>query len=305
MVENPAELSLSRNQVLLVGQEGSNQVPAEDLTALVLDNPQITVTTALLAHLGREGCAVLVCDQKHMPCGLYLPFHQHSRVAQVAARQAASSLPFRKRVWQGLVRQKIINQALTLDFCGLEGGRQLRKLLAGLDSGDSRNIEAQAARLYWVFLLGPRFIRRDYRDEEVDRVNGALNYGYAVLRSVVAQALAGRGLLPVFGVKHDNNLNAFNLADDFIEPCRPVAERAVWTLKKTWEASTEGLTREDRRTLALLAHKKMRLAGQVVPVSRAAEMMASSLVKALERHEYGLLELPEVLATEMEDGDEG
>jgi CRISPR-associated protein Cas1 len=296
LVESPAKLNLSNNQLVLTGQDQSGQVPVEDLTSLIIDNPQVTITAALLSHMALEGCPVIICDKKHMPCGLYLPFHQHTRQAKVAALQLDAGGPLRKRLWQGLVRQKITNQAMALDICGRDGGRKLRLMRAQTDSGDTRNMEAQAARLYWQYLMGSEFVRQGYRDDSPDRLNGALNYGYAIMRSVVCKALVSRGLLPALGVKHDNNLNAFNLADDFIEPLRPLVECQVWRLKERWPLEQLPLSREDRQELALLTHHKIEIAGQVVSAHHGAEMMASSLVRALERKEAGLLVLPELVS---------
>ena len=305
LVESPAKLNLALNQLHLSGPFGEQQIPVEDLTALVIDNHQSTITGALLAKLGQEGCAVVVCDDKHLPCGLFLPFHQYFQQAKVATDQAEMGQALKKRLWQALVRQKVLNQAQVLKLHSCNGHQDLKELSNKINSGDTGNIEARAAQIYFQKLFGPAFFRQGHYDNEVSRLNGALNYGYAVLRSMVAKALVARGFLPALGLKHGNKFNAFNLVDDFIEPFRPIADHLALKLSQHWPPAEKHLSREDRAALLLAQHHKMFIAGEVLTAHQAVEKAASSLAKALSHKEAGLLDLPELsFAKEKKGGGE-
>lgn len=292
LLQNKARLSLRHGQLLIERNDDSASIPVEDITVLVLDHHQITTSVALLAALEDAGVAVVICDQRHMPSGLLLPFHRHSRFSEVAALQMGWSQPFRKRAWQVVVRRKIENQAHCLDRAGVEGGDSLRRLVQQVDSGDSENREAQAARYYWQALMGRGFLRLPRGASSSSRVNAALNYGYAILRAAVARALVGRGLLPCFGLHHGNKLNAYNLADDMIEPFRPLADDLVYRMAGLWGDHDGPLTKEDRQGLVQLLGDQLLMEDQVQSLCKAAETAASSLVVALRDKNPKLLTLP-------------
>jgi CRISPR-associated protein Cas1 len=265
----------------------------EDLAVVIIDSPRVTLTSALLASLQAAGAAVVICNARHIPAGLLLPFHQHSRQPQVASLQAGWSRPFRKRCWQFIVRQKIKNQAQVLNKSGSPATRFLHALAGRVDSGDSGNMEAQAAQAYWKAMWGEGFVRATRRAKEKDRTNAALNFGYAVARAVVSRSLVAHGLLPCFGLHHDSQLNAFNLADDMLEPLRPVVDRRVREMAEKWGLfKGEELKPEDRQELAALGGEQVLIRNEAHSLLRAADIMAQSLVRASEAKDPAKLELP-------------
>ena len=229
-------------------------------------------------------------DEKHMPCGVLLPFHQHWQQAGVARAQIGAGAPLKKRLWQAVVRRKIESQATVLDRAQVEGGRTLREMTAQVRSGDPNNVEARAARFYW------RRLFEDFRrHDEADLRNAMLNYGYAVLRAGVARGLVAAGLLPAFGIHHAGAQNAFNLADDLLEVLRPVAD---WT---AFGMSGEGrhpedtaLTRDHRQELVGVMTAPLVIEGEQLTVLPAVDRMVASLVRALSGGEADALVLPKV-----------
>ena len=200
-------------------------VPMHDLDAVVLAHDRVTVTGPALAGLAKAGCGVVVCDNEKMPVGMLLPLTGHSTQSERFRTQAAAPLPLRKRLWQKIVKVKIRNQGLLLqDLHGDDAGLIL--LSAKVKSGDSSNLEAQAAQRYWKKLF-PRkngyFLRRREADDE----NALLNYGYTVLRASTARAICAAGLHPGLGIHHHNRYDAYCLADDLMEPFRPLVDGVV------------------------------------------------------------------------------
>jgi CRISPR-associated protein Cas1 len=289
-LQNPAQLSLKNSQLVVVQGETMNTLPVEDLCAIVLDSPQITITSALLGYLQTHNVTLFTCDGKHHPNGVLFAFHQHSRLTEVAHVQQNCSLPLKKRLWQRLVQQKIINQAQSAKHVGKqEAFETLRQLVPRVESGDTKNLEAYAARFYWPQLFGPEFKRHG-----TCLVNGALNYGYAIVRGIICRALVAYGLLPCFGVHHKNDLNAFNLADDMIEPFRPMVDILVYDLTRNIEESHQ-LSKTLRQQLLGIAIQECRIKKGVHVLHNVAEIMCQSLVTAMREKDPSVLELPELI----------
>ena len=286
-VTQAARLSLADGQMVVDQADGVARVPLEDVAWVVVDTPQATVTAALFSACMAAGVALVVTDAKHTPSGVMLPFHGHFRQAGVAAIQAGASAPLRKRLWQRVVQAKIANQAAALTACGGDG--QAIAAMGGLvASGDAANVEARAARDYWRRLF-PSFRREDGSDKR----NMLLNYGYAVVRAAVARGLVAAGLLPAFGIGHASVSNAFNLADDMVEPFRPLVDRAVWAMSDGGRVREGEPSLAERRELAALPLMPARLGRETMTVLAATEAVAESLVRALEGKRAGRLMLPE------------
>jgi CRISPR-associated protein Cas1 len=294
MVQKPARLSLSRCQLRVENDEGEYAVPVEDLVSVILESPQITLTSALLSACQEQGVSVVTCDGRHTPNGALLPFLPHSRQSRVARIQQSWSEPLKKRLWQRIVRAKISNQAACLEeAAGKEAALRLRAFAASVESGDPKNVEAQAARDYW-----PRLFGQDFRRGADGAVNAALDYGYAVLRASVARSQVVYGLIPVFGLHHDNELNAFNLTDDVMEALRPFADREAFAMRKEGMLP-EGdgrLSPEARQRLVRLGFAPCRIDGQAGTLAAACDRMAAGLVAAVEGKDARLLPLPEPAA---------
>ncbi len=280
-----ARLSLADAQIVVEQADGAVRLPIEDLAWLVLDTPQATLSAALLSACMEGGVVIISTDATHLPNGAMLPFHGHHRQADVAWRQVAIGEPFKKRAWQAIVRRKIANQAAVLAARGHDGANTLAEMTRHVASGDPGNTEARAARHYWQCLF-----QQFRREDEADRRNKLLNYGYAVIRSAIGRALVANGLLPAFGLHHASVSNAFNLADDLLEPFRPFVDMLAC-------AQTEGnnhgdLTLSDRRAMAGALLIDARMDDETTTLLAAAELASSTLVRAITANDAAAMVLP-------------
>ena len=292
MIQNPAKISLKRGQLHLDNDDGVYTLPIEDITALILESPQITLSSTLLSACQEQGVAVITCDDKHMPNGVLLPFQPHSRQSRIAHLQISWTQSLKKRLWQRVVQCKITNQAVCLEkFSGKDEAKRLHALVNRVNSGDPQNIEAQAARAYWKRLMGD-----DFRRGDGDSTNAALNYGYTVLRAFVARSQVAYGLLPTFGIHHCNELNAFNLTDDMMEVFRPFVDIMVCDLKNTGRVNPDDnqLSLEIRQELANIGNVTCLIDGGIHTITNACDKLAASLVNAIEGKSPALLLLPEI-----------
>ncbi len=286
-ITKPSRLSLADGQVVVAQDDGEVRLALEDVAWIVLDAAQSTITGTLLSACMGAGIAFIATDATHTPCGVLLPFHQHFRQGEIAHRQAAMTGPLKKRLWQKIIRSKIDNQAAALAMVGKGGATTLREMAKLVGSGDPGNVEARAARYYWG-QLWPEF----RRDDGGDRRNKLLNYGYAVIRSGVARSLVASGLLPAFGLKHASVTNAFNLADDIVEPFRPGGDALAGRTAEEGRPSRDELTIEDRRAMAGALLTDAQMSSEKVTLLVAAEKVAESLVRAIESATPDVLELP-------------
>ena len=241
IISNPARLSLKHGH-LVVKQEEAAEIPLEDIAVIIVESERTVFTAALLCELAERGVPLFTCGEGHLPCGVFMPYQRHSRFLKVLKCQMEQTLPFRKNCWKAVVKQKIKNQALCLDMLGRRGGAELRALASEVRSGDPDNRESAAARIYFDSYMP------DTTRQEDNAVNAALNYGYAIMRGAVARSLTSYGFLCAAGIHHRNELNAFNLADDFMEVLRPVVD--LWTARNVTNGSA--FTIKERAELAAL-----------------------------------------------------
>jgi CRISPR-associated protein Cas1 len=207
-----------------------------------------------------------------MPSGMFLPLEGHHTQTERIRSQLNASEPLKKQLWQQTIRIKIANQATVLDKIGLNGAR-LMDLSQKVKSGDSRNLEAQAAAYYWNQLYGSEFFRSRNRSSP----NAQLNYGYAILRSLVARALSASGMYPSVGIHHRNKYNAFCLADDMMEPYRPFVDWMVLNL--TYPENESGLTKDQKTTLLSIPQIDIRITELKRPLFHAVSLTTASLYK--------------------------
>ncbi len=240
-----ARLSLADGQCCVKRDEGEVRIAIEDLAWIVVDTPHTTLTSTLISACMDAGVALIFTDSRHTPSGLALPFHRHHRQGAVARLQAEVKETLKNRLWQAIVRRKIHNQAAVLLELGKDDAATLKEIARHVEPGDPDNVEARAARFYWARLFADHT-----RDDPGDRRNKLLNYGYAVVRAGVARALVASGLLPAFGLAHDGAANAFNLADDLVEPFRPFVDRLAHKASGAGAGRDGDLSVEDRRTMA-------------------------------------------------------
>lgn len=292
LISRPARLSLKNRQLRCEQESGEVNLALEDIASVVLESPQITLTSALIAACADENIAIITCDETHTPNGLLTSFLPHSRQAGMLRAQIAWSKPFTKRLWQLIVKQKIANQAATLKLCGKEYAR-LTKLATEVDSGDSKNCEAQAARLYFGVLF--EGINHDaFRRHGDDLANAALNYGYAILRAAIARELVQFGFIPALGIYHCSELNAFNLADDLIEPFRPFVDAYVCLngIGQQVGSTEQGLQLHERASLVEALQLACVVAGERHTLLHAIHLIVKSLSTATEKAKPDKLLLP-------------
>jgi CRISPR-associated protein Cas1 len=270
----------------VIVQDDEVKLPLEDVAVLLIESQEVVFTSALLARLAEYGAALLVCDQRHLPVLAGFPFAGHSRISGIHRLQLAASQPFNKRCWQAVVRQKIANQAECLRLAGRKGAETLEPMLNMVSSGDGDNVESRAARQFFPLLFGKSFQRGDG-----DEINSALDYGYAVMRAAVARALAAHGFLLTQGIHHRSELNPFNLADDFLEPLRPLVDLKVAQMKLSGE-----FTVEHKHELAALLGCEVMIEGSRQSALWAADVTAASFQAACKVKEPVLLKLPQLLS---------
>jgi len=282
LISRPARLSLKNRQLRCEQDTGEVSLALEDIASIVLESPQITLTSALISACADENIAIISCDETHTPNGLFTSFLSHSRQAGMLRAQIAWTKPFTKRLWQIIVKQKITNQAATLKLCGREHAR-LTKLAVEVDSGDSKNCEAQAARIYFNMLFDG--VNHDaFKRHGEDLPNAALNYGYAILRAAIARELVQFGFIPALGIHHCSELNAFNLADDLIEPFRPFVDAYVSlnSIGQQLDNKETGLTLQERASLVQSLQLACMVAGEKHTLLHAIHLTVKSLSSATE-----------------------
>lgn len=256
-------------------QQAEVTKPIEDIGVVVLDHKQITVTSGLLEALLENTCAVITCDSRSMPVGLMLPLYGNTTQNERFRQQLDASLPLTKQLWQQTVKTKIENQAAVLEKCAGEETRCMKVWATQVKSGDPDNLEARAAAYYWKSLFK---IEGFTRDREGIPPNNLLNYGYAVLRAVVARGLVVSGLLPTLGIHHHNRYNAYCLADDVMEPYRPYVDELVFTLVESGADCTV-LTKELKAKLLSIPVLEVMIGGKRSPLMVAVGQTTASLYK--------------------------
>lgn len=275
-IGNPAYLKLKDQQMKIVCPETKAEkgsVPVEDLGLLMLDHFQITISHQLIQWLMGNNVVIISCDAHHLPHGQMLPLHGNAIHSQRIKDQIEASEPLKKQLWKQTIECKIANQAAVLERLGTYSG-PMYEYLNQVKSGDTSNMEGIAAQHYWKYLIHPDFLRERYGDSP----NQFFNFGYSVLRSIVARAIVETGLLPVLGIFHKNKYNAYCLADDLMEPYRPFVDLLVirW-LEKNPEA--EELTKEAKAYFLQIATKDVKIDEQVRPLLVAVKSTVSSLYK--------------------------
>ena len=282
---NPAYLSLKMKQIVIkmpqkndgdlpIGEDVVKTIPIEDTGSVILDNKQITITQGLMEALLENNCALITCDSKRMPTGLMLPLAGNTIQTERFKSQIEASLPLKKQLWQQTIEAKISNQAAVLKYVTGEPQNNMLKWAGSVKSGDSENMEARAAVYYWKTIFADEFFTRD---NDSDGRNGLLDYGYAILRAIVARALVGAGLIPTLGIHHHNRYNAYCLADDIMEPYRPYVDKLVLDILE--EDSCATISQSVKTKLLGLPVTEVIINEHRSPLMLAVSQTVSSLVK--------------------------
>ncbi len=289
----PAHLAV-RNRQLVLKRDGAEvgSIPCEDIGVVLVDHPQTTYTHGALAALAASDAAVVICGDNHLPAAILLPLVQHSQVVWRLNDQLHVAAPLAKQLWRQIVVAKVRAQAANLAADGAPR-KKLLALAREVKSGDATNIEAQAARVYWQNWLDPvdsRDLDREpfRRDPDAAGLNAFLNYGYAVLRAAVARAIVAAGLLPSLGVHHRHRGNAFCLADDLMEPLRPLVDDRVRDMRRQGH---DQLNQPAKAELLELLAQPLALGDQTGPLMVMLHRLVASLVRCY-AGESRVLEIP-------------
>lgn len=276
-IGNAAYLKFKDNQLIIeeaLTKEIKGSVPIEDMGFLVLDHYQITLSHQLIIALQHNNVAIISCTENHLPLGLMLPMSGHVEHSERLKYQINCSEPLRKQLWKQTVEAKIFQQKSLLDKLGYDSS-PMNNYLNNVKSGDSTNMEGIAAQYYWKQLFD------DFtRERKGNSPNNFLNFGYSILRSMVARALVSSGLNPTIGIFHRNKYNAYCLADDIMEPYRPfVDEMVIEWINKPFRPTE--LNREAKAFLLNMATKDVKINGLTRPLLVAISSTTSSLYKCM------------------------
>lgn len=279
-------LSVSKNWLVVESVGTSNKIPVEDIQTIIIDNLQTCVSVYALQSLAKHDVNVVLCDEKHLPCCSVLGLNQHYRPYGVLKKQIALTNEFKALLWQRIVKAKIDNQRIALKHREVtrEVESRMEQLVAEVLAGDIGNREAIAAKMFFRNFYGYDFMRF-----EEDVVNAALNFGYAVIRSAVARSLCAYGYNCTLGIHHINENNAFNLADDLMEPLRPLVD--LWVLKNN-EELVDSLTKNNRIGLANIINNEVKVAGKNMKLHNAIDRYVASFTTAIDNADINKLLLP-------------
>ncbi|WP_276883552.1 type II CRISPR-associated endonuclease Cas1 [Campylobacter cuniculorum] len=277
LISSNVKLSLKLNHLVIKKDESETKLFLKDINLIILESHQINLNSALLNALVKHKIILLTCDESHQINGIFTPFLGHFLSAKIAKEQMAVSVQRKAILWQKIIKNKIKNQAYVLKFSKHQKqSEELLEFSKRVLLGDSKNVEANAAALYFKTLFGKNFYR-----EELCFVNSALNYGYAVIRACIIRSVCISGLLTWQGIKHDNIYNNFNLCDDLIEVFRPWVDLCVLALLKNKQDDNEFITKENKRMLIENLQSKVKIDGKIYPLNRAINHYTQNFKNAL------------------------
>ena len=275
-IENPAYLRIKLDQLIIEQNNRiEGRIPLEDVGILILQHPAIVVSQAVVVSCQENNIALVFCDKRRLPSAIVLPiFNGNILHSKILETQFAVTQVRKKQIWKQVVRQKITRQSETLELFGKENSK-LQQLAKRVQSGDKGNCESQAARRYWRLLFGENF----RRDRELEGVNSLLNYGYAIVRAMVARAIVGAGLHPALGIHHHNQYNGMNLADDVMEPFRPWVDRLVYQLSKQKKLEID---RDTKEALLQIPAQKVIYHKKSMPLMVSCHLLLADLKRAFQ-----------------------
>ncbi len=274
------------------------KIPIEDLYSVVIDNQETSITVPTLHKLTDSGVHILICNEKHQPVTVILPQNTHYRPLNVIRKQIALTNEFKDKLWDKIVKAKIKNQAEVLKLCGgkSEKIKRINEFATEVIGGDEGNREGIAAKMFFREMYGSSFVRMND-----DGINAALNYGYTVIRSAFCKTLCAYGYNCVLGIHHINESNAFNLADDLMEPLRPIID--MW-VDDNIEDLLDNLSRSQRNQLACIINDDVAIDGKTMRIRNAIDKYVSSLTSAIEHQNVSLLKIPKIIRTNIEEKDD-
>jgi len=246
-ISGGCKLSYKNDNLLVINDKGTTHVPLSDISVVLIENLYSSITTKLLSNLTQNKIVTIVCDEHHIPNGILLPYNGKTRMLESYKYQTLCTQKFKDNLWDKIITNKVYNQAAVLDYAKSEAASSLMSAIPNIKDGDTHNIEATVAQTYWKFIFSESF---HYFTRHTDDVrNSALNYGYAIIRSIIANTLSCKGFILYDGIHHKSELNQFNLADDIIEPFRAFVDIEVYEIFENEGCDDEQLTAELKKRL--------------------------------------------------------
>lgn len=291
-ISNAAEIHIKEGQLEITTEEGVALIPIEDLSQIMVHGANIRLSTMDLSILSQNKVALMTLDEKYLPTAIVLPFEGHARQSKLMHAQVHTSAEKYINLWMQIIRQKISNQARALSILGREGAERITEYANYIDEKNVDYHESLAAKEYFKYYHEGLNRRTD------DPVNSRLNYGYAVVRSAIARKLVATGFHPTFGIHHDSQLNAFNLADDLIEPYRAIVDLVA---NENIGANVQ-LTRQERRELARVLHNACIIDGVKMNVLSSIDITVESLKRIILDNAQEELKLPVIIPIESMEG---
>lgn len=286
IITKPCKISSDKKSIKIENDEGVFHLPAEDINALILENLQCSISGHALSLLSQNKSVTFVCNQLHVPVGILQNFQSHSTQLIRIQDQISVSQPFKNKIWQKIIKQKIINQSIVLSLNDNVISNTLVSISDRVTSNDKENAEGYAANIYFKQLFGANFSR------EKDCIhNACLNYGYTILRGFVARSLVSYGFIPSLGIHHQNQYNNYNLADDFIEPFRPIVD--LWVKKNIKE--TDKFNSAIKHMIADIVNYDILIQNKKCSVSNGMDITISSYVSSIKKKDFNELLLPTIL----------
>jgi CRISP-associated protein Cas1 len=267
---NKCSITTSNEQLVITSESKNRTIPIEDIGYVIIDHNEAYISIPALNKLVNNNCGFIICDEKHLPNGMLLNLNSHHIQQELFKHQIEASAPLKKQLWQQTIVEKIKNQGLLLEKI-TQNKNKFEYLASKVLSGDTSNMEGVAANFYWK-----SFFETDFKRERFgDYPNNFLNYGYAILRAATARALSGSGLLNTLGIHHKSKYNAFALADDIMEPFRPLVDEAVYTIMQHYDE--QELTTEIKAVLLEVLTRTVYFKKEKSPLMVALQKTASSL----------------------------
>ena len=288
-LQNDVYLKIKDEQLVVKKTNEEITIPLEDLNSICIESLQTVITTYALKKFIEHDIIVYVCDEKHLPTGIIIGTNNYSRQLKNIKMQVEMSKPLMKRIWQDIIKVKVLNQANCLKELKVKEYSKLEEMIIGITSGDKNNVEAKAASLYFKLLFGSKFNR------SLECIqNAALNYGYAIIRGMIARTLVMYGFEPSIGIFHHSQLNNFNLADDFIECFRPLVDLYIL---KNLDLTQDNLTPENKKEIYKIINCLVLIDGKKFNIQGAIEYMIKSFSTSINKNE-NLIKLPYLIKLE-------
>lgn len=278
-IQKDLKINIKNEQLIIDDKIQKVTVPLEDINSICIESLQTNVTTYTLAKFIEHDIILYICNEKHLPTGVLLGINNYSRQLRNLKRQLEMPKPVIKRIWQDIIKMKINNQANVVKEINLQD-LEVRNLIKAVQSGDSTNVEARAAALYFKIIFGKDFSRRN---EEF--CNAALNYGYSIIRGMIARTLVSYGFETSLGIFHCNQLNNFNLVDDIIEVFRPVVD--LFILTNVIQTEDE-LTPQNKREIFNVVNCLVLIEGKYYNMQTAIDIVVKSLATSFEKKENAI-----------------